>query len=162
MKIVIFGSVASGKTMLAKLLSREMEIPYYEGDCIAWGFPGEKRYKRTDEEQMDIIKRIDEHQSWIVEGTYRRSQHLLYDLADKIIFLDTPLRKRCFCIVVRFIKQKLGVETCHYKPTMEMLQCMFSWTKDFEKNRKVHEKRLLEYQEKLIWIKSAEELKGSL
>ena len=162
MKILIFGIVASGKTTLAKQLSEEIHIPYFEGDCITWGFPGEERYKRTDEEQLSIIKKIDEKPSWIVEGTYRKSQHILYDLADKIIFLDTPSGRRYFRIIVRFIKQKLRLEKCNYKPTAEMLRHMFLWTKEFEKNRKMHEDRLMEYQEKVIWIKSAKELEGKL
>lgn len=162
MKLLIFGIVASGKTTLAKRLSEEMHIPYFEGDCIAWGFPEEERYKRTDEEQLDTIKMIDEKMSWIVEGTYRKSQHILYDLADQIVFLDTPARKRYFRIIVRFIKQKLGLEKCNYKPTAEMLRHMFLWTKEFEKNRKMHEDRLIKYQEKVIRIKSAKELDGKL
>ncbi len=58
MKILIFGIVASGKTTLAKHLSQKLNIPYYEGDCIAWGFPNEKRYKRSNEEQKKIIDKI--------------------------------------------------------------------------------------------------------
>ncbi|MBQ8597929.1 MAG: AAA family ATPase, partial [Lachnospiraceae bacterium] len=81
MKILIFGIVASGKTTLAKKLSKELNIPYYEGDCIAWGFPGEERYKRTDEEQAEMIDKINENPDWIVEGTYRESQRAFYDYA---------------------------------------------------------------------------------
>ncbi len=105
MKILIFGIVASGKTTLARKLSKELSIPYYEGDCIAWGFPGEKRYKRSNEEQKEVIYKINENNDWIAEGTYRESQEMLYNLADKIIFLDTPLHVRRFRIVSRFIKQ---------------------------------------------------------
>lgn len=162
MKILIFGIVASGKTTLASKLSQELNIPYFEGDCIAWGFPNEKRYKRSDEEQKSIIEKIDENESWIIEGTYRESQQSAYDLADKIIFLDTPLYKRKFRIITRFIKQKIGVEKSNYILTFEMLKCMFKWTNDFEKNRQTHESRLLNYKDKLIWIKSKKELDGRL
>ena len=162
MKIFIFGIVASGKTTLAIKLSQELNIPYFEGDCIAWGFPNEKRYKRSDEEQKSIIEKIDGNESWIIEGTYRESQQSAYDLADKIIFLDTPLYKRKFRIITRFIKQKIRVEKSNYIATFEMLKCMFKWTNDFEKNRQTHESRLLNYKDKLIWIKSKEELHGRL
>ena len=36
MKIDIIGSVGSGKTSLAKQLSKEYNIPYYEQDNIVW------------------------------------------------------------------------------------------------------------------------------
>ena len=162
MKILILGIVASGKTTLARKLSQELSIPYFEGDCIAWGFPNEKRYKRSDEEQKSIIEKIDENESWIIEGTCRESQRSAYDLADKIIFLDTPLYKRTFRIITRFIKQKIGVEKSNYKPTFEMLKCMFKWTNDFERNRQTHESTLMNYEDKLIWIKSKKELNGRL
>ncbi|MBE6082150.1 hypothetical protein EQM13_06855 [Acidilutibacter cellobiosedens] len=162
MKILIFGIVASGKTTLARKLSKELSIPYYEGDCIAWGFPNEKRYKRSNEEQKEIIDKINENGAWIVEGTYRESQKVLYDLADKIIFLDTPLYIRRYRIISRFIKQKVGYEKSNYKPTYDMLKHMFIWTNDFEKNRNVHEDRLMDYENKLLWIKSVNELKGKL
>ena len=36
MKIDIIGSVASGKTTLAKRISKQYNIPYYEKDNIVW------------------------------------------------------------------------------------------------------------------------------
>lgn len=162
MKILILGSVASGKTTLAKELSIRLNIPHYEGDCIAWGFPGEKRYKRTAEEQFAIIERINEGEDWIVEGTYRESQKDLYGYADKIIFLDTPLCIRKFRIVFRFIKQQLRIEKCNYKSNLNMLKHMFKWTKEFEDNRKEYEERLFKYRDKLIWIFHSKELAGKL
>ena len=49
--------------------------------------------------------------------------------------LDTPLYKRKFRIITRFIKQKMGLEKSNYKPNFEMLKYMFKRTNDFEKNR---------------------------
>ena len=158
MKILIFGIVASGKTTLAAKLSEKMDIPYFEGDCIAWGFPNEKRYKRTNEEQAEIIENINKNDNWIVEGTYRESQKILYEYADKIIFLDTPLHVRKFRIILRFIKQQLGIEKSHYKSDITMLKLMFQWTKDFETHKREHIDRLLKYKDKLIWVKSSKEL----
>lgn len=160
MKIVIFGIVASGKTTLAKQLSQKLGIPYFEGDCIAWGFAGEPRFKRTDQQQEEAISAIDQNPSWIIEGTYRQSQRLVYELADQIIFLDTPLYLRRARIAMRFIKQTLGLEHSHYKPTLGMLKQMYRWTRDFEQNRSTHEKRLLGYGDKLIWVHSAKQLKN--
>ena len=36
MKIDIIGSVASGKTTLAKKISSKYQVPYYEKDNIVW------------------------------------------------------------------------------------------------------------------------------
>jgi hypothetical protein len=97
---------------------------------------------------------IDQQGKWIFEGTDRGSYQYLYDMADRIIFLDPPLRKRKLRIILRFMKQKLGIEKCHYKPTLAMLREMFKWTDDFEKNRDEFEAKLLLYWEKVITINS--------
>jgi len=35
---------------------------------------------------------------------------------------------------------------------------MFKWTKDFERDRHIHEDRLMPYKEKLIWEKSSRDI----
>lgn len=162
MKVFIFGIVASGKTTLSRKLSLKYNIPCYEGDNIAWGGYGKERYKRSDLEQLNTILEIDRRGEWIIEGTYRQSQKCLFDMAEKIIFLDTPLHIRKVRIITRFIKQKCGIEKCNYEPTFEMVRKMFKWTKDFENKRSEYESILLEYDNKLIRIKNIKELHGKL
>ncbi|WP_195266858.1 AAA family ATPase [Clostridium sp. 1001275B_160808_H3] len=158
MKILIFGIVASGKTTLSRELSLKYNIQCYEGDSIAWGDDWEERYKRSDSEQLNRILEIDKIGHWIIEGTYRESQKCLFDMADKIIFLDTPLHIRRVRIITRFLKQRFGIEKCNYNPTFEMLKNMYKWTNDFERKRDKYEKMLLSYEDKLIRIKSVKEL----
>ena len=59
MKIDIIGSVASGKTTLAKRISRKYGIPYYEKDNIVWKRTLNGDVKRNPEERdkyfYDII-----------------------------------------------------------------------------------------------------------
>ncbi len=162
MKLLIFGIVASGKTTLAAKLALKYNIPHYEGDCIAYGFPGEERYKRTDSQQQSIISEIDEKGQWIIEGTYRESQKCLFEMADVIVFLDIPLSVRLARILTRHIKQRLGIESCNYTPNLKMLKAMLKWTYCFEKKRDMYEKMLLDHGNKLIWVKSHKELEGEL
>jgi adenylate kinase family enzyme len=154
-KIYIVGIVASGKTTLAKKLSKEMNIPHYELDCIVHVKTENGSYKRTPEEQVQEIKRIDELGDWIIEGTLRSSCHCLLEMADKIIFLDTPLWLRKCRILTRFIKQQLHIEPCHYKSDFNVLRLMYKWTDDFENNRKQFEELLSTYKYKLTTIASS-------
>ncbi|WP_422657602.1 hypothetical protein ACK8P5_17810 [Paenibacillus sp. EC2-1] len=151
-KIFIIGIVASGKTTLAKRLSKHIEIPWYELDSIVHVQTNNGRIKRTPQEQIEVIKDIDRHGDWIFEGTDRESYQCLYDMADTIIFLDTPLWKRRVRIVTRFLKQQLGLEKAHYKSDFKMLKMMFEWTNDFERNRGHFEAKISVYQDKLIRI----------
>ncbi|GMK46288.1 MULTISPECIES: hypothetical protein [Paenibacillus] len=149
-KIFIVGIVASGKTTLAKQLSEQLRIPWYELDAIVHHRIESGRTKRTAEEQLEIIMDIDRNGSWILEGTDRDSYQFLYQMAEKIIFVDTPLKVRRWRIVSRFLKQKLGLEPCHYKPDLHMLRMMFKWTNDFERNKTAFEAKLQEHGDKVV------------
>jgi len=156
MKILIIGIVASGKTTLAKILQQKLNIEYYEIDSIVHDDLNKR--KRTPEEQKEIIKQINNKLNWIIEGTLRKNLEFLLDIADKIIYLDIPLQTRKLRILTRFIKQKLGIEKCNYKPTIKMLKQMYKWTYDYEKEREQREKIIEKYANKLIKIKNVQEL----
>ena len=149
-KVLIIGSVASGKTTYAKRLSEQISVPWYELDSIVHHKTSTGRYKRTAEEQIKVLMDIDKNGSWIFEGTDRESYQCLYSMADQIIFLDTPLWKRKFRILNRFLKQKVGLEKSHYKPDFEMLKMMYKWTSDFESNRERFETKLELYEGKVF------------
>ncbi len=151
MKILIIGSVASGKTTLARKLSKEINIPYYEIDSIV--HDDLHKRKRTINEQKQIINSINKNDSWIIEGTLRKQLDFLLEYADKIIFIDIPISIRKRKVVTRFIKQKLKLEKSAYQPNINILKDMFKWTREFEENRKTFENKLSKYSYKLIILK---------
>jgi adenylate kinase family enzyme len=158
-KILIVGIVASGKTTLARQMSRRMDIPWYELDSIVHHRTVvDGRTKRTPDEQVAVIMEIDRGGSWIFEGVDRSSYQCLYDLADTIIFLDTPLWKRKIRIFTRYLKQQLGREKCEYKSDWTMLRNMYKWTRDFERKRGEFEAKIALYEDKLIWVRGRKEL----
>lgn len=148
MKILIVGTVGTGKTTLAKKLSKDYNIKYYEKDSIVHNDRQNGR-KREEEEQNVIIKNINKNENWIIEGVLRKNLQYLLELADKIIYLDVPKYKRNIRILKRYIKQKLKLEKSNYKPDIKMLKMMFKWSNDFEKNKKELENLLLKYKNKL-------------
>ena len=156
MKILIIGIVASGKTTLARKLSNKLNITHYEIDNIVHDDLNKR--KRTPQEQEKIIEEINKQPKWIIEGTLRKNLEILLDMADKIIYLDIPLHTRKIRIFTRFIKQKLGIEKCNYKPTLNMLKQMYRWTNDYEKDKEEREKKIKQYEYKLIKIRNTEEL----
>jgi len=158
-KIYILGSVASGKTTLAKNLSIQTNIRYYELDSIIFDDTKKVDKKRSPKEQEKIIRTINQKGSWIIEGTYRKSCHTVLDFADHIILLDPHLILRKIRILTRFIKQKLHIEKCNYKANCSMLKAMYQWTKNFEKKREDLVKMLKNYNNKLIIIKNSKQIK---
>ena len=69
-------------------------------------------------------------------------------MADKIIYLDIPLKIRKKRIFIRYIKQKLGVEKSNYKPSFQMLKNMYKWTDEFENNKDTFEENICKYSDK--------------
>ncbi|PWW02471.1 adenylate kinase family enzyme [Paenibacillus cellulosilyticus] len=158
-KIYIIGIVASGKTTLAKRLSKQLNIPWHELDCVVYHQSDEGRYKRTPEKQQEVIADIDQSSDgWIFEGVDRSSYRCLYEMADTIIVLDPPLWKRRYRIFARYVKQQIGIEKCHYKSDLKMLRNMYQWTNDFERNRAEFEARLKPYQGKIMRVADSKEL----
>lgn len=148
MKILIIGTVGTGKTTLAKEMSKKYNIKYYEIDSIVHN-DKDKGRKRTEEEQDIIIENINKRENWIIEGVLRKNLRYLLNTADKIIYLDIPKNKRNRRILIRFIKQKLKLEKVNYKPTFEMLKMMYKWSENYEIQKKAFEGLLNKYKNKL-------------
>lgn len=73
MKIDIIGSVASGKTTLAKNISLKYQVPHFEKDNIVWQRTPNGDRKRTPEERNALFRKIIAGDNWIVEGSPRES-----------------------------------------------------------------------------------------
>ena len=58
MKLDIIGSVASGKTTLARELSEDYHIPYYEKDNIVWERTANGDKKRDEKERNQKFQEI--------------------------------------------------------------------------------------------------------
>ncbi|HOP65776.1 MAG TPA: DNA topology modulation protein FlaR [Bacilli bacterium] len=153
-KIYILGSVGSGKTTLAKKLSLQLGIPFYELDNVVWEFHLSGDIRRSKEEIEKIFNKILNEDNWIIEGVERPFFDRGFDEADTIIYLDllkTTLYKRIF---IRWIKQKVGLEQCRYKPDIKMLKQMIKWV-----NQGLAENKLQKYQDKLELL-NEQKIKG--
>ena len=96
MKTLIIGNLGSGKTTLAEKISKMYEIPFFSIDNIV--HDDIKGVKRTNQEQIDIINKINrENKDFIIEGVLRENLEFLCNLVDTIIILDMDkkiLKKR--------------------------------------------------------------------
>lgn len=152
MKILIIGTVGTGKTTLAKKLSKQYDIEYYEIDSIVHD-DDNGGIKRTFKQQDEIIKEINKNNNWIIEGVLRENLYYLLDLSERIILLDVNKRKRNMRILKRYIKQKLKLEQVNYTPNLKMLKNMYKWSRKYEENKKIFIKKLDKYKDKVEIIK---------
>ena len=141
-KIYIIGAVGTGKTTLAKDLSKKLNIKMYELDKVVWDDEN-GNIKRSDEEVQKLFGEILNKETWIIEDVGRKKFIEGIKQADIVYYIDLPswlIYKICF---LRWIKQKLGKEEYNYKPTLKGLIQMFKWAYQDIKNK----------EEKLRYIK---------
>lgn len=150
-RIHIIGSVGSGKTTLAMKLSKELSIPYYEIDNIIFERHSTGDTRRSDKEIVKRLEAIVKSDAWILEGTSTKKWIIKsFEIADCIIFLDTPYLIRLKRILFRYVKQLLKIEKANYKPTFSMLINMFKWNHKFNKVNKIEFYKLTqEYKNKV-------------
>ncbi|WP_028411258.1 AAA family ATPase [Bacillus sp. 123MFChir2] len=157
-KIHIIGSVGSGKTTLARMLSSQLHISYYELDNVVWRRSEKGDIRNTPEERDEQLNDIVSSDAWVVEGAHHTWVSQSFQHADIIIFLDVALSKRIYRITKRFILQLLRLEKANYKPSFNMYLKMFKWTRDFERESKAEILHMLrEYGGKVVVLKDNRE-----
>jgi len=163
MRIYIVGSVASGKTTLAKKLSKILGIKCIHLDGIVhikdktnkeWG-----SIRRTDEEINLLFKSIIMKPHWVIEDAGRKMFSEGMEAADIIIHLKPNIFVRRMRVMNRFVKQKLGMEDCLYTPSIHMLKFMFKALSNYETGKDDLEARLNQFINKVVILSSNREIK---
>ncbi|EAH4445311.1 TPA: DNA topology modulation protein [Listeria innocua] len=136
MKIRIIGSVGSGKTTLAKKVSKWLQIDFFETDRIVWKRE-ETEVRRSDSEKIAELNAILQKDNWIIEGVHLEAwTEESISQADIIIYLDLPKKQIRSQLIKRQFKQLLRIEKAHYVVRFSMLKKMFYWDDLFDKRTK--------------------------
>ncbi|MBU3940664.1 MAG: hypothetical protein KKH88_01920 [Nanoarchaeota archaeon] len=104
MKIHICGIYGCGKSTLAKILSKKLDISCYLLDDIKY----KVKYTeiRSVEEGIEKVRDICKNSSWITEGIWTNYAKEAFKKSDIIIFMQTPKIICCFRILKRFFLRK--------------------------------------------------------
>lgn len=126
-KIRIIGSCGSGKSYLAKEISKMLEVPYYELDNMIWDRSADNR--RFPQEIRDAeLHRIVSSDSWIVEGVQLEWTHESFERADLIYILNPNVYLRDYRIIKRFIRSRTGIERWNYKQSVKnLMKMLIKW-----------------------------------
>lgn len=157
MKIDIIGSVASGKTTLAKRISMKYQVPYYEKDNIVWERTSNGDKKRTPEERDKIFQEIIRSNNWIVEGSPRACLQESFEYCDYIIVLNEKTHIRLYRVIKRWILQRGGREKYNSKPTLKFLYLNIKWVFEFNSMRKKLFRELQRYEKKCVIFSNSTE-----
>lgn len=165
MKLYIVGSVASGKSTLAKQISKITNISCHHLDEVvympcptdSWG-----NTKRPVEERDLLFANILACEHYIMEDAGRDYFIEGMQQADIVILLEIPLSIRKKRILFRWIKQNLGIEKCIYKPKLEVLKSMFKWAKNYDTGADGTKSRVAQLQSKVLTLHNNKEIKSFL
>lgn len=110
-KIHIIGGPGSGKTTLARQISRRLNIRCYDLDEIA--YEGGSGPQRSLETRLADISRIAAQESWITEGVFLGWTRELFEKAEVIVWLNLPWRVARWRIFSRHLKAELRRNNRH-------------------------------------------------
>lgn len=155
MKIHIIGCSGSGKTYLAKALSKKYNIPHFDLDDIQWDNNADcYGIKMPIEKRTELLNNILKNENWIIEGVYYKWIGKCFEDADKIYVLDIPKRVYTYRIIKRTIKRKLGFEKGK-KETLKSVYNLLKWTDTFQNESMPRIMEILKsYKEKTVCLTS--------
>ncbi len=135
MKLYITGPVGSGKSTLARRAAAQTGVPCYHLDAVvhtadptdSWG-----NRKRPAEERDTLFAVILAEAHCIMEDVGRECFVEGMRQADQVVLLEPPGLVRRWRIVLRWLKQTLGLEASLYRPRWAVLRAMFQWSRNWD------------------------------
>src|SRR5437879_10946074 len=92
MRLVVVGCSGSGKTTMAKALSRALGAPRIELDALNWG---PNWLNRSVDATDEFVRRVAEAaagEAWVIDGDYTKARAAVWPRATAFVWMDTPRR----------------------------------------------------------------------
>lgn len=106
-RIAVIGTTGAGKSTLAEKLSKRLDIPYVELDALYW----EAGWREADPYAFwDRVENAIEGEAWVIAGNYRSVQHMIWEKADAVIWLDYPMRILFWRLLKRTLRRAVTQE----------------------------------------------------
>jgi adenylate kinase family enzyme len=88
MRIVVVGTSGSGKSTMAKALSRALAIPHVEMDALNWQAGWRDLATHDPEEFHRRVAAAAAGEAWVVDGNYTRVREALWPRATAFVWMD--------------------------------------------------------------------------
>lgn len=131
-RIRIIGGPGSGKTHLAKQLSKKLNVPAYDLDDIKWEkkFDLPRKPSKRDSKLKEILKK----KQWIIEGVYGDWSCVSFGRAQCIIILQPNTHIRTLRVIMRFVRKKLGLKKTEKEASWKSFKGLMSWSAKYYKD----------------------------
>lgn len=158
-KISILGSPGSGKSYLAKEISKILKIQNYDLDYLFFASKFDK--KRDEEERDKLFKKVCKKKKWIMEGAYTSWIEEGIKKSDLIVFLKTPPYISAYRTFKRFRRRKkekaINDET--WKGFFELLNFLRKYKKkNYSKGYYKHKEMVDRHKVDVVYLKNKKEI----
>lgn len=163
MKIHIIGCSGSGKSYLARKLSKKYQIPCYDLDDLQWDNESESYGIKMDPAKRNtLLQEILKQENWIMEGVYYKWVGDSFRDADIIYVLKIPSLICKYRILKRFLRRRLKLETGK-KETLSSVLNLIRWTNEFETVHMKEIKKILKpYEKKVHYLRNHHQIDALL
>lgn len=151
-RIYILGNAGSGKTYLAKKLSKILKIQDYNLDDIFFYRKYDK--KRSEKNREKLFKSIYKKKKWIIEGGYLSWIEEGIKKSDLVIFIEVPFYKTIYRVFKRFKKRK-GKHKETWKDVFILIRSAKRYKK---KGYYKHQELIQKHKAEVIYLKNKKEI----
>ena len=106
-RVIVVGTSCSGKTTLARQLSRVLGLPNIELDAIHWKPNWEVR---PAVEFRQLVTEAVAGERWVMDGNYRAGRDIVWSRATTIVWLNYPFRVVLWRALYRTTKRVISRE----------------------------------------------------
>ena len=103
-RILLLGSPVSGKTRLAKKISKKLSIPHIEVDEVLWKSQKGGEENKNFNQNLEIL--INKNSSYVIEGQVVKSFPIIKNHITHLVYLHPSLVRLWFRGTIRFIKNR--------------------------------------------------------
>ena len=103
-RVWVCGLSGSGKTTVASLLARILDVPHVELDALHWRHRPDWQMP-SDEEFLPEVRQATAGDAWVVEGNYSRSRSIFWPRVQLMVWLDVPLRTATWRVFIRTLRR---------------------------------------------------------
>ena len=137
-KVVVFGLTASGKTTLAKKVSKILKTKIYHTDDFAY----KKKWtiKSTKEEFMTKLQKTIKKNRWLVEGVHSEWVADAVKKADLVVFINPGK----IIMARRAMRRSKGAKTDNLWAKLKLLYWIFRWGPSWYRKYKTSSKEFIE------------------
>lgn len=86
-RVAIVGTSCTGKTTLARSLSRALDVPHTELDALYWG---PNWTPRAPEEFRSRVQELVTSPFWVIDGNHAAVRNLVWSRATTLVWLNYP------------------------------------------------------------------------